>query len=338
MKMDEVFIRCLEIPGISLNQSTYSSEMILKQKEGKGSITIFPLFPGITLGYIFVNSPFWPAPKLPPDDSDPKGPLIINYCINGRCELILNNENYVYITEGQLSLTKQYAQSHYIYPQHIYEGLEFFLDPDTAAEYAPYLEEQFDIDLHKLAERFCPDGKTYIADSSAGAAVILDRLWKLVDCNTPFTMRQMKLTALDLFGYLLSEKHIPASKACTFYTESQVAIAKNVEKIITSDLRQHHPARKLAKTFSVSETSLKNYFRGVFGQNISVYLRDARMNRAAELLGSTRQSVAEIAELVGYANQSKFASVFKKQFGVSPLEYRRRKRLDIMAQLSRRKS
>ena len=29
MKMDEVFKKCLEIPGISLNQGTYSSEMIL---------------------------------------------------------------------------------------------------------------------------------------------------------------------------------------------------------------------------------------------------------------------------------------------------------------------
>ena len=118
------------------------------------------------------------------------------------------------------------------------------------------------------------------------------------------------------------------SQACTFFTETQVDIAKRVEKIITSDLRQHHPAWELAAQFSVSETSLKNYFRGVFGQNISIYLREVRMKKAAELLTSTRLSVAEIAELVGYMNQSKFASVFKKQFGLSPLEYRRSKKLE----------
>lgn len=95
-----------------------------------------------------------------------------------------------------------------------------------------------------------------------------------------------------------------------------------------SDLRQHHPAWELAKEFSISETSLKNYFRGVYGQNISVYLREIRMNKAGELLATTRLSVAEIAEQVGYLNQSKFASVFKKQFGVSPLEYRRSRHLE----------
>ena len=74
--------------------------------------------------------------------------------------------------------------------------------------------------------------------------------------------------------------------------------------------------------------SLKNYFRGVFGENLSVWLRKARMRRAAELLRDTELRVAEIAAQVGYENQSKFAAVFARQFGCSPLEYRRRARLD----------
>ena len=42
------------------------------------------------------------------------------------------------------------------------------------------------------------------------------------------------------------------------------------------------------------------------------------MKKAAELLATTRLSVAEVAEQVGYMNQSKFASVFKNS-----LDYRR---------------
>ena len=76
---------------------------------------------------------------------------------------------------------------------------------------------------------------------------------------------------------------------------------------------------------------MKNYFRGVFGQNISAYLREVRMRKAAELLADGRLSVSEVAEQVGYINQSKFAAVFKKQFGISPLEYRRRKHLERLS-------
>ena len=34
-------------------------------------------------------------------------------------------------------------------------------------------------------------------------------------------------------------------------------------------------------------------------------------------------SVAEIAAQVGYANQSKFAKVFREKYSAAPLEYRR---------------
>ena len=52
------------------------------------------------------------------------------------------------------------------------------------------------------------------------------------------------------------------------------------------------------------------------------------MNEAARLLSNTKRPIAEISEQVGYSNQGKFAAVFKKQLGLSPLEYRRFKNLE----------
>ena len=52
------------------------------------------------------------------------------------------------------------------------------------------------------------------------------------------------------------------------------------------------------------------------------------MNKAAEFLSGSKISVADAAAAAGCTNQSKFAAVFKKQFGVSPLEYRRKSRLE----------
>ena len=267
MKINDVIQKCIKIPGISIKQAEYSMELILNTKEGKGSMTFFSLFPGLSLAYIFINSPTWTAPDLRSDSSITKGPLLLNYCVTGRCEMILNSKNFVYIKDRELSLTECFAQKEYVYPRRIYEGLEFFIDIDTFTLENTWVQNEFSIDFRKISEMFCPHGSTYISTATH-------------------------------------------------------------ETIITSDLRQHHPAWELAEYFSISETSLKNYFRGVYGQNISVYLREMRMNKAGELLASTRLSVAEIAAQVGYLNQSKFASVFKKHFGVSPLEYRRTRHLD----------
>ena len=55
------------------------------------------------------------------------------------------------------------------------------------------------------------------------------------------------------------------------------------------------------------------------------------MRKASELLTGSRISVSEVTEQVGYINQSKFAAAFKKQFGISPLEYRRRRHLERLS-------
>lgn len=241
--------------------------------------------------------------------------------------MILNNENFVYVKDGEISLTECFAQKQYVYPRRIYEGMEFFVDIDTLTEQSTWVQKEFAIDFHRIVDRFCPEGGTYISSVLPEGEEILTKLWGLIDIPVPYSISQMKIYTLALFSLLQNIYDIPPSQACTFFTETQVDIAKRVEKIITSDLRQHHPAWELAAQFSVSETSLKNYFRGVFGQNISIYLREVRMKKASELLATTKLSVAEVAEQVGYMNQSKFASVFKKQFGLSPLEYRRSKNL-----------
>lgn len=321
--IDHIIKKCIEIPGISVKKESQTIELLLKTSEEKGSITFFPLFPGVTLSYIFVNSPTWPAPKLSTDIPIDKGPLLLNYCMTGRCEMILNNRNYVYVTDRQISLTERFAQEQYVYPRRIYEGMEFYIDIETVSTRSDWLQKEFAIDFRHLADIYCPDGSTYISTVSSETEPLLQKLWEAYDLPLPFAITQMKLCSLELFSLLLNLREIPKTQVCTFFTETQVDIAKRVEHIITSDLRQHHPARELAAQFSVSETSLKNYFRGVFGQNLSVYLREMRMKKAADLLSETGLNVAQIAEQVGYTNQSKFAAVFKKQFEMSPLEYRR---------------
>lgn len=63
MKINDVIRRCLETPGISMRQDDYSTEILLQTHDGKGSMTFFPLFPGVTLAYIFVNASIWKAPS-----------------------------------------------------------------------------------------------------------------------------------------------------------------------------------------------------------------------------------------------------------------------------------
>ena len=168
--------------------------------------------------------------------------MLLNYCVTGRCEIILNNENFVYVKDGEISLTERFAQKQYVYPRRIYEGMEFFIDIDTLTAQSVWVQGEFDINFHKVVDRFCPDGATYISPATSEVEEILTKLWSLFDVSIPFSISQMKIYTLALFSLLQSQNDIPPSQACTFFTETQVDIAKRVEKIITSYLRQHHPA------------------------------------------------------------------------------------------------
>ncbi len=113
----------------------------------------------------------------------------------------------------------------------------------------------------------------------------------------------------------------------TYYTLSQVEIAKKTKEILTSDLTTRFTAKELAVRFGVSETSLKNYFRSVYGYGYSEFQQKIRMDTAAGLLKDTNKKIAEIAYEVGFSTQAKFGAMFKKCYGVTPLEYRRQARL-----------
>lgn len=216
MKIDDIIRKCIEIPGISLKRSDYSAELLLNGKDGKGSMTFFPLFPGITIAYIFVNSPTWTAPNFYGNGSVEKGPLLVNYCVTGRCEMILNNENFVYVKDGEISLTECFAQKQYVYPRRIYEGMEFFVDIDTLTEQSTWVQKEFAIDFHRIVDRFCPEGGTYISSVLPEGEEILTKLWGLIDIPVPYSISQMKIYTLALFSLLQNINDIPPSQACTF--------------------------------------------------------------------------------------------------------------------------
>ena len=184
----------------------------------------------------------------------------------------------------------------------------------------------FGLDFSKLSEIYFDKGETFLAEANQELKILMEKMWTLFDSPSSFHVR---LYTLEFLHLMLSDK-ISAEKRNTFYTRVQVDIAKKAEQLLTADLSKHISICQLAEHFSVSETSLKNYFKNVYGQNISEYMRNLRMNMAAKLLVETTLSISEISNRVGYTKQGKFAAVFRAQTGMNPLEYRRNEKLKML--------
>lgn len=78
-------------------------------------------------------------------------------------------------------------------------------------------------------------------------------------------------------------------------------------------------AQKIAFT---SPGNLSRLFRSHHGMSFQAYLQKLRLEKAAELLSSTRLPIARIAKRVGYRDVSRFGQHFKRLYGKAPSTWR----------------
>jgi transcriptional regulator GlxA family with amidase domain len=82
--------------------------------------------------------------------------------------------------------------------------------------------------------------------------------------------------------------------------------------------------KDLAKIVGTNQPRLSRSFRALFGTTVYGYLREARMQRARELVTGTRMPVKSIALEVGYRSTSDLTRAVKERFGMTPSELRER--------------
>lgn len=88
---------------------------------------------------------------------------------------------------------------------------------------------------------------------------------------------------------------------------------------ILAENADHPPSlMQLARQVGLNDFKLKLGFRQIFGTTVFGYVHRRRMETARQLLSDRRMNVREVAQAVGYANQSRFAAAFRKQFGMNP--------------------
>ena len=79
----------------------------------------------------------------------------------------------------------------------------------------------------------------------------------------------------------------------------------------------------LSRRACLSATTFKEAFRQLYGLPVHTWLRQRRMERAAELLNTSGLNLEGVAKAVGYSSVSQFAAAFRQQYGVTPGQYRK---------------
>jgi AraC-like DNA-binding protein len=101
------------------------------------------------------------------------------------------------------------------------------------------------------------------------------------------------------------------------------AIVGRAVHFIQTHLHEPLSPPAIARHVHVSPAHLNRLFRAETGLPVMEYVTQCRRDNAASLLQNTDLTIAQVGQLVGYANPSHFAHAFTRWTGTSPRAFRR---------------
>ena len=99
---------------------------------------------------------------------------------------------------------------------------------------------------------------------------------------------------------------------------------------INNHLDETLDLKKLANEAALSDFHFHRIFKALKGEAIGGYITRLRLEATARLLRYTTLTIEEIAFNIGYETTASLSKAFKKQYGISPTEYRTNKDTYIM--------
>lgn len=290
----------------------------VQNESGEGIMTVYDVFPGVIVMYNDFHMSYCFSEFQAKDSNI----LCIDYCREGCMEHEMDENSYCFLETGDLNVDiRKFHAGKVRFPSNHFHGV-------SIGFYLPQAEEQmkkeikdFSVNLHLLQEKFCNNQKPYVIRARDEIANIFAGLYQV-----PFKIRTdyFRIKIFELLLYLNALEFENEKREKIYFYKDQVEKIKCIQRFITNNLTKHYTIEELAKQFDISQSSLKNCFKTVYGSPIFCYMKNFRINTGAAMLKNYQEkSIAEVAGMVGYDSPSKFSSAFKKIIGVTPFEYRK---------------
>ena len=126
----------------------------------------------------------------------------------------------------------------------------------------------------------------------------------------------------QLMGLLIGHREHDTDEEIIRHRTNRTEQFKDVLRLIRSDYNKNLTLDMLADEAGMSPRYFCRAFRSVTGRTPVDYVNYYRVERAAELLRSTSESVTEIAMSCGFSDSGYFSRMFRKYKDCSPSQFR----------------
>ena len=248
--------------------------------------------------------------------------MVIHYCNRGRAEIRVNDGKYAYMKPGTLCIEwHQEAGKSFNFYDDIYGGLEIVICVDNISSEDEAFLGRVGIDAESIRKACEQNGQYYIGECQDRLRHAFDDLRDIIE-NGDKDKNSYLINMLYVLD-LIRTDDIAVRDTQFYLTKGQRRIVQEIYDTIRQDLSRDVSMAELESLYGMSSVSINKYFEIVYGDTVKRYMQSKRMAYAAKQLTGSNISVADIALSVGYESQSKFGTVFKCEYGCTPLEYRR---------------
>lgn len=138
----------------------------------------------------------------------------------------------------------------------------------------------------------------------------------------------LKETTKQLFGY----RYINSAKLTELFVELERSTRRSFSdktfEYTRNYLSENYHSKVLlsdiAKQLNLSYGHFRQKFKEESGESPKSFLLNMRLRAANDLLLNSDYSCTEIAYHCGFSNSAQFSLQFKKKFGITPLQYKKR--------------
>jgi YesN/AraC family two-component response regulator len=104
-----------------------------------------------------------------------------------------------------------------------------------------------------------------------------------------------------------------------FITEFTAIVENNISN-------EEFSVDDICRKIGISRVQLYRKVKALIGYNVNDYILTVRLKKAKFLLTNEDLSISEVAFKVGFASQGYFSTVFKSKFGITPSEFKDKKK------------
>ncbi len=245
---------------------------------------------------------------------------------------VRNHYLFHYVISGKGTLLTDDTHNH-SEEYHVETGHGFLIEPGRVNTYFADREEPWEyvwIEFGGLRARdilessgLSSETPLYTPSSPQAGEQLKERLLYLANHDQESPLHQIGYLYLIMdavYSGSSQKRKIQGGKLSEFYAKEAVTfIEQNYALPVTVE--------DMAGRCNLDRSYFGKIFKDTMGQSPQEFLIRYRMNRAAELLKLTDQSIHDISIQVGYPNQLHFSRAFKKIFDVSPRVYRQNNKL-----------